>query len=59
MTHQRDLRIFVKNNPRSASRFVGELINDEVGMKLYKNSQAEEENKETSHKSTHEESKEF
>lgn len=36
-TSQRDVGLFVKNNPRSADRFITEIIKDEVAMKLHNN----------------------
>ena len=37
-TSQRDVRLFVKHNPKSAEKFLEEILSDEVAMKLHLNS---------------------
>jgi len=36
-TSQRDVRLFVKHNPKSADKFISEIIKDEVALKLHEN----------------------
>ncbi|CDW79365.1 UNKNOWN [Stylonychia lemnae] len=36
-TSQRDVALFVKHNPKSADKFITEIIKDEVAMKLHDN----------------------
>lgn len=42
LVSSRDVRLFVRHNPRSAEKFVCEITNSEVAMKLNRNNNESE-----------------